>query len=99
MIPEIDISGGSFTNLEIQVPAPSSLDDITMALDGANNGVGFTGKNIGATINSDFSYTYFITVTGKAKIVIKDIGLNAEIGLGTQTGTYGELAPKLAVLK
>jgi len=48
----------------INVPAPSSLDDITMELDGANNGVGFTAKNIEATVNSDFSFTYFITVTG-----------------------------------
>lgn len=37
-IPEIDISGGSFTNLVIDLPMPA-LSNIKTSLDGANNGL------------------------------------------------------------
>jgi hypothetical protein len=98
-IPEIDISGGKFTNLQISLPQPS-LNNINVGFDGANNGIELNVQQASGEIKSDFTYTYLITVNGAADIKIKNIGVDFDIGLETQPGTPStELAPKLKVVK
>ena len=98
-IAEIDVSGGKFTNLNINLPQPS-LNDITTKFDGANNGIELVVDNATGTITADFSYTYLITVRGTASIDIKKLGVDFDLGFDTQPGTpSNELAPKLKIVK
>lgn len=51
-------------------------------------------------MTADFSYKYFITVTGQADITIKKLSLDIEADLSTQPGdATDELAPKVAIPK
>jgi len=99
VIPEVDISGGKFTNLQISLPQPA-LNNINVGFDGANNGVELTVAGASGEIKSDFTYTYLITVNGQADIKIKNIGVDFDLGFDVQPGTPStELAPKLKVVK
>ena len=94
-IPEVDFDGGYLKNLEIHLPQPP-LSDININMEHATNGVELSAQGVSATISSDFSYKYFITVTGEIAIDVKKLGLDLEIDLDTQPGTPSwETAPKL----
>jgi hypothetical protein len=62
-IPEVDFDGGWLKNLEIKLPQPP-LSDININMEHATNGVELNAQDVTAKITSDFSYKYFITVTG-----------------------------------
>ena len=98
-IPEIDITGGKFTNLDINIPQPDTKN-VNLNLDSAKNGVELKATGITTTMTSDFTFKYIITVSGKANIVIKNMGVDVEFGVTTQPGTpASELAPLLSVAK
>lgn len=98
-IPEIDVSGGKFTNLKINLPQPS-LSDIQTLLDGTNNALNLKVDGATGTITADFSYTYLITVNGSANINIKKLGVDFDISAEQQPGTPStEMAPKLKVVR
>lgn len=49
---------------------------------------------------SDFTFKYlFVKVSGKANINIKNIGVDAQIGLEEQQTRYSDMAPKIDVQK
>jgi len=51
-------------------------------------------------MTADFSYTYWITVTGSADIKVNKMAIDMEIDLSEQPGTPStEMAPKLKVQK
>ena len=98
-IPEIDISGGKFTNLDIKIPQPD-LSNIDMSLDHAKNAIELNAKGISTTMTADFEFKYIIKVDGTADINVKNMLVDVELGLSTQPGTPGsDLAPKLTVVK
>lgn len=98
-IPEVDVSGGKFTNLKINLPMPS-LNNIQTTLDGANNGMRLNVQGATGTITSDFTFTYLLTVSGNANINIKSLSVDFDLASETQPGTpSSELAPKLKVVK
>ena len=98
-IPEIDITDGKFTNLDIHIPQPD-INNVAMNLNSATNGVELVANQLTTTITSDFTFKYIITVSGKADIKIKNMGVDLELGLSTQPGTpSSELAPMLKVDK
>ena len=68
-IPEIDITGGKFTNFDVQIPQPS-LTDINLNLDNPTNAIELLAQNLVASMTSDFVFKYIITVSGKADIKI-----------------------------
>ena len=98
-IPEVTFDGGFLKNLEIKLPQPP-LSDININMEHATNGVELAASGVTSVIKSDFSYKYFITVTGQIEIDIKKLGIDIELDLQTQPGTPSwETAPKLAVQK
>lgn len=98
-IPEIDIKDGSFKNLEIHIPMPDQ-SDVSVVADSAKNGIELKAEKVALTIHSDFTFKYFITVSGVADISISGISVDIEAGLGTQPGTpTSELAPMLTIVK
>jgi hypothetical protein len=98
-IPEIDISGGKFTNLDIKIPQPD-LSNVNMILDNAKNGIELNAKGISTAMTAAFEFKYIITVDGTADINVKNMLVDVELALGTQPGTPGsDLAPKLTVVK
>ena len=51
-------------------------------------------------MTADFSYTYWITVGGSAKVNVKKMGIDMEVDISEQAGTPStEMAPKLKVQK
>jgi hypothetical protein len=51
-------------------------------------------------MSADFSYTYWITVGGSAKVHVKKMAIDMEIDVSEQPGTPStEMAPKLKVQK
>ena len=62
-IPIVSFSGGSLNDLIIHLPCPP-LEDIGMNFEHATNGVELIASGVSATISSDFTYTYWITVSG-----------------------------------
>jgi hypothetical protein len=51
-------------------------------------------------LSADFSYKYFITVTGTVHVDVKKMGIDMEIDVSEQAGTPStEMAPKLKVQK
>jgi hypothetical protein len=49
-------------------------------------------------MSADFSYKYFITVGGSAKVHVKKMAIDMEIDVSEQPGTPStEMAPKLKV--
>ena len=97
-IPKLAISSGEFDNIEVKLPQPS-LKNIQTSFDGKNNAIELAVENATGTINSDFTFTYLFTVKGKAAITIKKIGIDFDIAAGTQAGQFGELAPKISIVK
>lgn len=45
-IPEIDFDGGSLKNIDINIPAPASYDDINLNLVNADNAVELNANNL-----------------------------------------------------
>jgi len=80
-IAEVPFKGGFLKNLEVELPQPP-LEDIDLKSNPSHNSVEIAVNGVNATITADFSYTYFITVTGKIDILITDIGMDFECGFG-----------------
>ena len=98
-IPEIDIKGGKFTNLDIHIPQPA-LSNINIGLHNDSNSLEMNAQGIQATTTADFSFKYIITVSGSANIQIKKMNIDAQLGISTQpSANSSELAPKLSVQK
>jgi hypothetical protein len=96
-IPEIDISGGKFTNMDIHIPQPA-LDDINLTMDSANTAIELNAMKIETTATSDFTFKYIIKVNGQADITIKNMSVDAKLGISTQDSAIsGDVAPKLIV--
>ena len=62
-VKEVDFKGGNLKDLVIKIPQPP-LEDIGINFEGATNGVELVAGGLGATISADFTYTYWITVSG-----------------------------------
>jgi len=55
-----------------------------MNFDSANDGIALLGSDINAHMVSDFEFKYWITVKGKADIVITKMAIEIEVDLSTQ---------------
>jgi len=97
-IPEVDFDGGNLKNLVIHVPQPP-IEDIGLNFESETNGVELFASGVSATISSDFTYTYWITVTGEAAIKINKMSIDFEVDLSEQVAQGGQKAPKLTVQK
>lgn len=98
-IPEIDISGGKFTNLDIKIDQPL-LSNINLTMDSTTNAVELTATGVSTEMTSDFTFKYIISVDGQADIKIKNLTVDAKLDISTQPGTpTSDLAPKLTVEK
>jgi len=98
-IPEVDFDGGKLKNILVQIPQPA-LSDINIVLDSTQNGLELIAKNMQVSLDSDFTFKYIVSVSGKADIKIKKVGIDFEFDLGTQAGNPAyELAPMLKVSK
>ena len=98
-IPEIDFDGGKLQNIEIQVPEPDTKN-IDINLDSKENGLELMANSVQAKLNTDFTFKYFVTVSGKAAVNIKKLNLDAEFDASTQPGTPAtDLAPMVTVSK
>jgi hypothetical protein len=96
-IPEVDITDGKFTNLDVQIAQPD-LGNVNITMDSATNAIELTATGINAHMTSDFVFKYIISVSGQADITINNIGVDAKLTVGTQPGTPNtELAPALTV--
>lgn len=99
-IAEIDFDGGNLKNIDINIPAPSATDDVSLNLVNADNAVELVAKDLQATLNADFKYKYIVTVGGKAEVTIKKMDIDLELALSTQAGTPAtDLAPMVTVSK
>lgn len=99
-IPEIDFDGGYLKNIDINIPAPASYDDINLNLVNPDNALELVANNLQANLVCDFKYKYGITVDGKANIAIKKMNADIELGLTTQPGTPStDVAPKITADK
>lgn len=98
-LPEVDFDGGFLKNIAIHLPQPP-IEDIQLKTDSVNNGAELLANGVSAHMTADFSYTYFITVTGSADVTVKKLGVDLEIDVSEQPGTPNtEMAPKLKVQK
>jgi hypothetical protein len=82
-IPEIDFDGGNLKNIDINIPAPTSYDDIDLNLVNSDNAVELVANNLQAKLVCDFTYKYIVTVSGKATITIKKMNADLELALST----------------
>jgi len=97
---EIDFDGGNLKNIDIKIPPPTNYGDIKLNLENTGNDMELVAKNLAASLTSDFSYKFGITVKGKADVNIKNMGVDFAIGLSTQPGTPSyDTAPLLKVDK
>jgi hypothetical protein len=98
-IPEVSFDGGYLKNIAIHLPQPP-ISDITLNTDHATNGAELIANEVTAVLTADFSYKYYITVSGSAKVNVKKMGIDMEIDVSEQPGTPStEMAPKLKVQK
>lgn len=73
---------------------------MSISTDHTNNGLELVANQVTAKMQADFSYTYFLTVTGTVNVDVKKMGIDMEIDVSEQPGTPStEMAPKLAVQK
>jgi len=96
-IAEVDFDGGSLTDLVIKLPQPS-LDKIVVNTDYSTQGVELIANGVSATISSNFTYKYWITVSGELAIKINNLGIDMEVDLGIQQ-VGNEKAPHLTLEK
>lgn len=98
-LPEVDFDGGFLKNIAINLPQPP-ITDITLNTDNVNNGAELVADGVTAHMTADFSYTYFLTVTGSADVKVNKMAIDMEIDVSEQPGTPStEMAPKLKVQK
>lgn len=98
-IPEVDISNGKFTNLDIKIDQPA-LSNVNLTLDSTTNAIELTANGVSTEMTSDFTFKYIISVSGQADIKIKNLTVDAKLDISTQPGNpTSELAPKLTVEK
>merc|ERR1712166_936901 len=98
-VPEVTFDGGFLKNIAIALPQPP-ISDITLNTDHASNGAELIADGVTAHMTADFSYTYWITVTGSADIKVNKMAIDMEIDVSEQPGTPStEMAPKLKVQK
>merc|ERR1712127_202203 len=98
-VPEVDFDGGFLKNIAIALPQPP-ITDITLNTDSANNGAELLADGVTAHLTADFSYTYFLTVSGSADVKVNKMSIDMEIDVSEQPGTPStEMAPKLKVQK
>jgi hypothetical protein len=98
-IPEVDFDGGYLKNIAIALPQPP-ISALNIKTDSANNGVELVANQVTAKLSADFSYKYWITVTGTVNIDVKKMGIDMEFDVSEQPGTPAtEMAPKLKVQK
>jgi hypothetical protein len=98
-IPEVDFDGGFLKNIAINLPQPP-IQDIQLNTDHATNGAELVATGVTAHLTADFSYTYWITVTGSMDIKINKMGVDMEIDVSKQAATPStEMGPKLKVQK
>jgi hypothetical protein len=78
-IPEIDITGGKFTNLDIKINQPA-LTNVDLSLDHSSNSAELKASGVTTYMTSDFTFKYlFLKVSGTAVINIKNLGIDAQI--------------------
>merc|ERR1712166_930638 len=98
-VPQVNFDGGFLKNIAIALPQPP-ISDIELNTDHATNGAELVATGVTAHLTADFSYTYWITVTGSADVKVNKMGVDLEIDISEQAGTPStELAPKLKVQK
>merc|ERR1712195_153063 len=98
-VPQVNFDGGFLKNIAIALPQPP-ISDIELNTDHATNGAELVATGVTAHLTADFSYTYWITVTGSADVKVNKMGIDLEIDISEQAGTPStELAPKLKVQK
>jgi hypothetical protein len=98
-VPQVDFDGGYLKNIAIALPQPP-INDITLKTDHATNGAELVADGVTAHLTADFSYTYWITVTGSADVKVNKMAIDMEIDVSEQAGTPStEMAPKLKVQK
>jgi len=96
-IAEVDFDGGFLKDLVIHLPQPP-LEDIGINFEHATNGVELFASGAEATISADFSYKYWITVTGEVAIKINKLSVDLECDINTQA-VGAETAPLLKMQK
>merc|ERR1712195_97153 len=97
-VPEVTFDGGFLKNIAIALPQPP-INDITLNVDHASNGAELVADGVTAHMTGDFSYTYWITVTGSVDVKVNKMGVDMEIDVSEQKSAQGENAPKLKVQK
>jgi len=98
-VPQVDFDGGYLKNIAIALPQPP-ISDITLKTDHATNGAELVADGVTAHLTADFSYTYWITVSGSADVKVNKMAIDMEIDVSEQAGTPStEKAPKLKVQK
>ena len=98
-VPQVNFDGGYLKNIAIALPQPP-ISAIQLKNDHASNGAELIADGVSAHLTADFSYTYWITVTGSADVKVNTMGIDMEIDISEQAGTPStEMAPKLKVQK
>jgi hypothetical protein len=98
-IPEVDFDGGYLKNIAIALPQPP-INDIQLKTDHATNGAELVADGVTAHLTADFSYTYWITVTGSIDVKVNKMGVDMEFDVSEQPATPStEMGPKLKVQK
>jgi len=77
-LPEVDFDGGFLKNIAISLPQPP-ISALNINTDSANNGVELVANQVSAKMSADFSYKYFITVTGTVNVDVKKMGIDMEM--------------------
>merc|ERR1712166_340205 len=98
-VPQVDFDGGYLKNIAIALPQPP-ISDITLNTDSVSNGAELLADGVTAHLTADFSYTYWITVSGHADVKVNKMALDMEVDVSEQAGTPStQMAPKLKVQK
>ena len=98
-VPQVNFDGGYLKNIAIALPQPP-ISDITLNTDSATNGAELLANGVTAHLTADFSYTYWVTVSGSADVKVNKMGIDMEIDVSEQPGTPStQMAPKLKVQK
>jgi len=82
-VPEVTFDGGFLKNIAIALPQPP-INDITLNVDHASNGAELVADGVTAHMTGDFSYTYWITVTGSVDVKVNKMGVDMEIDVSEQ---------------
>jgi hypothetical protein len=63
-VDEVDFSGGKFTNIDVHIPAPSSVDDVAINLESSTNSMELAANGLEIDVTADFVFKKIITVKG-----------------------------------